>query len=83
MTTSDVDKDLLGALSSRTLSRNEFLDIAGITQQCWCHLFSVPVTEESVNTLRHRLNAMKGILEDEDPKSVAARKKAARKRAGN
>ncbi len=44
--------------------------------------FSVPVTEESVNTLRHRLNAMKGILDDEDPKSVSARKKAARKRAG-
>ena len=44
---------------------------------------AVPVTEESVNTLRHRLNAMKGILEDEDPKSVSARKKAARKRAGN
>jgi hypothetical protein len=45
-------------------------------------LLSVPVTEESVNTLRHRLNTMKGIMDDEDPKSVAARKKAARKRAG-
>jgi len=44
----------------------------------------VPVTEETVNTLRYRLNAMKGIMgNDNDPKALAARKKAAKKRAGN
>ncbi len=42
----------------------------------------MPITEESVNNLRHRLNAMKDILGDDDPKALAARKKAAKKRAG-
>ncbi len=42
---------------------------------------SVPVNEETVNNLRYRLNAMKDIMgDDNDPKALAQRKKAAKKR---
>ncbi len=41
----------------------------------------VPVNEETVNSLRYRLNAMKDIMgDDNDPKALAARKKAAKRR---
>ena len=53
-----------------------------IIQKCQI-IVLVPVNEETVNTLRYRLNAMKGIMGDDDPKALAARKKAAKKRAGN